>query len=130
MKHWRWQVGVTLLLLLVGWSARAAEVEVVEAVLAAGVENRQPVGAAAAFPATIGRVYAYTRLVGAAAEGAVTHVWYYAGEVKAQVQLAVRGDDWRTWSSKAILPQWTGEWLVEVQGADGRVLASLPFRIE
>lgn len=130
MRHWRWQVGITVLLLLVGWSARAAEVAVVEAALAAGVENRQPVGAATVFSANVGRVYAYTRLAGAAAEGAVTHVWYYAGEVKAQVKLTVGADDWRTWSSKTILPQWTGEWLVEVQGADGRVLASLSFRIE
>ena len=110
--------------------ATAGEVMVLDAVLAAGMENRQPVGTAVTFPADVGRVYAFTRVVGAAEEGSVTHVWYHAGQVKAEVRLPVRSDDWRTWSSKAVLPGWTGEWLVEVQGADGRVLASLPFQVE
>lgn len=123
----RWVMTAALLLAPL---TAAGEVTVLDVVLATGVENRQPVGAASTFPAEVGRVYAYSRVVGAAAEGAVSHVWYYAGQVKARVELAVRSDDWRTWSSKAILPGWTGEWLVEVQGADGRVLASVPFQVE
>ncbi|HSH71251.1 MAG TPA: DUF2914 domain-containing protein [Deferrisomatales bacterium] len=123
------RVLIAAMLLVPGLSV-AGEATVLDAVLATGVENRQPVGTANTFPADVGRVYAYTRVVGAAGEGSVTHVWYYAGQVKAQVQLAVRSDDWRTWSSKTILPGWTGEWLVEVQGADGRVLASVPFQVE
>ncbi|MDF1553179.1 MAG: DUF2914 domain-containing protein [Deferrisomatales bacterium] len=130
MRRWGWKVGLTVLLVLAASLATAGEATVLDAVLATGVENRQPVGTANTFPADVGRVYAYTRVVGAAGEGSVTHVWYYAGQVKAQVQLSVRSDDWRTWSSKTILPGWTGEWLVEVQGADGRVLASVPFQVE
>ena len=124
------RVLITALLLAAPFAAMAGEATVLDAVLATGVENRQPVGSASSFPADVGRVYAYTRVVGGAAEGSMTHVWYYAGQVKAQVQLAVRSDDWRTWSSKTILPGWTGEWLVEVQGADGRVLASVPFQVQ
>lgn len=125
-----WKVWVIALLLLAPALAMAGEARVLEAVLATGVENRQPVGAASAFAADVGRVYAFTRIAGAESEGSVTHVWYYAGQVKAQVQLPVRSEDWRTWSSKTVLPNWTGEWLVEVQAPDGRVLASLPFTVE
>ena len=127
------RIGLRVLLtalLLAPLHGFAGEGTVMDAVLAAGVENRQPVGAGSVFPSDVGKVYAFTRVVGAAAEGAVSHVWYHAGEVKAEVRLTVRSDDWRTWSSKTILPAWSGEWLVEVQGADGRVLASVPFQIE
>jgi len=121
---------VATALLLMPSLGMAGEAVVLEAVLATGVENREPVGAASAFPSDVGRVYAFTRVAGAGEEGSVTHVWYYAGQVKAQVQLPVRSADWRTWSSKTVLPTWTGEWLVEVQAPDGRVLASLPFTVE
>lgn len=131
MRRAMWSVAWLMVLALSApLGALAGEVTVLDAVLATGVENRQPVGSASTFPADVGRVYAYTRVVGAAGEGSLTHVWYYAGQVKAQVQLPVRSDDWRTWSSKTILPGWTGEWLVEVQGADGRVLASVPFQVQ
>ena len=131
MRRAMWSVALLMVLALSApLGALAGEVTVLDAVLATGVENRQPVGSASTFPADVGRVYAYTRVVGAAGEGSLTHVWYYAGQVKAQVQLPVRSDDWRTWSSKTILPGWTGEWLVEVQGADGRVLASVPFQVQ
>ena len=131
MRRAMWSVALLMVLVLTApLGALAGEVTVLDAVLATGVENRQPVGSASTFPADVGRVYAYTRVVGAAGEGSLTHVWYYAGQVKAQVQLPVRSDDWRTWSSKTILPGWTGEWLVEVQGADGRVLASVPFQVQ
>ena len=59
---------------------------VLDAVLATGVENRQPVGAASSFSPDVGKVVAFTRVVGAGADGAVTHVWYYAGQVKAEVK--------------------------------------------
>ena len=129
-RTWLIRMVVGLSLLLTPFAAVAGEAMVLDAVLATGVENLQPVGAAGTFPADVERVYAFTRVVGAAGAGAVTHVWYYAGQVKAEVQLPVRSDNWRTWSSKTVLPNWTGEWLVEVQAADGRVLASLPFRVE
>ena len=37
---------------------------------------------------------------------------------------------WRTWSSKIILPRWTGDWRVDVVSEHGRVLGSVSFKIE
>jgi hypothetical protein len=110
--------------------ADAAELQVHDAALATSVENRLPQGVGETFPASVDRLYAFTRVVGAGNETAVTHNWYYAGRRMAEVKLPVRASNWRTWSSKAIMPSWTGQWLVEVVGEDGSILESLSFMVE
>jgi hypothetical protein len=41
----------------------------------------------------------------------------------------VRSPAWRTWSTKQIEPEWTGEWTVRIEDAEGRVLDTLRFTI-
>jgi hypothetical protein len=95
-----------------------------------GVDSWAPVGAARTFPETVGRVYCFTRVTGAADHTAVTHVWYYADEEKARVTLPVKSRSWRTWSSKLILESWTGRWRVDVLTEDGKLLRSSEFLVE
>ena len=59
----------------------------------------------------------------------VSHVWYHGEIRRADVQLNVRGYRWRTWSTKVIQEDWTGEWRVDVVSADGKILKSKRFRI-
>jgi hypothetical protein len=52
------------------------------------------------------------------------------GEVEsARVRLPVRSPAWRTWSTRQISPEWTGEWSVRIEDAEGRVLDTLRFTI-
>ena len=77
------------------------------AVIASGVEAREPVGQGDRFPADIGQVYCYTRVEGASEETVIYHAWRQGDKLHAKVQLNIRGPSWRTWSSKRILPAWT-----------------------
>jgi hypothetical protein len=95
-----------------------------------GIESWSPVGAGKMFPSTVGKVYCFTRVTGAAEPTEIVHVWYLNEEEKARVTLAVRSKYWRTWSSKLILEQWTGKWRVDVQAADGKLLRSSEFLVE
>ncbi|MFA5517517.1 MAG: DUF2914 domain-containing protein, partial [Desulfuromonadales bacterium] len=79
------------------------------------------------YPVNVDKIYCFTRLVGAEEDTTVTHVWYYGGEEMSRMTLPVRSSDWRTWSSKNILPEWTGDWRVEVLSAEGKLLMTLPF---
>jgi hypothetical protein len=45
------------------------------------------------------------------------------------VDLEIGGSPWRTWSSKAIPPEWSGDWSVEIRDADGAVLETVGFTI-
>ncbi len=107
----------------------AAEVKVAEGVITTQIVERAPIDAVQTYPGSVEKLYCFTRLVGATEDTAVTHVWYYSDREMSRVSLPVRSSDWRTWSSKKILPGWTGDWRVEVLGPDGEVLMILPFTL-
>lgn len=108
----------------------AAAVEVTRAVVAVGVVDRNPVGAAESFPADIGALYFFSILEGEFADIEVEHVWLREGEEVARVPLRARGPRWRTWSIKQIPPDAGGSWTVQVVAGDGRVLQSVDFTVE
>ena len=108
----------------------AGSVITVEAKLATGIQDREPVGVGSTFPADVDTVYLWTRVMGAKDTTFIKCVWTYGDEEMASVELPVRSPSWRTWSSKAIMPQWAGKWDVKVLDADGNVLKGLTFTIE
>jgi len=92
------------------------------------VQPAAAVGAAERFPATVGSLTCVSEVLGGA--GKVVHVWIHGDKELASIELAVKGERWRTWSTKRILPEWTGPWRVEVRAEDGTVLAKAEFTIE
>lgn len=89
-----------------------------------------PVDKIEVYPADFGKLYFFTRIVGASQETQVTHVWFYEEQEMARVILPVLSADWRTFSSKRFLPQWSGQWSVVVEDEQGDALAEVLFRLE
>ena len=104
-------------------------IEVSRAVVATGIEDREPVGEATAFPADVGTVYFYTVFEGDFGEQRLEHVWLRDGEEVARVPLTARGPRWRTWSAKTIPSEWAGSWTVRVVDANDAELASVEFSV-
>lgn len=111
-------------------SVAFAEVKVADAVVTTGIEKQMPVDKIDVYPADYGKLFCFTRIVGAEKETQVTHVWYYQDDELARVVLPIGSSDWRTYSSKRFLPQWAGQWRVVVLSEDGRELATVPFVLE
>jgi hypothetical protein len=93
------------------------------------VQEREPVDAGTEFEATVGKLFCYTKIVGAQMPIEITHVWYHGETEMARVNLPVEAASWRTWSTKNIWDQWTGDWHVDVIGPNGEVLKTLEFKI-
>ena len=93
-------------------------------------ESRELVGETTTFSAGIERIVCLTLILGMEAPNSVTHVWYRDGKTMARVDLNVASSSWRTWSSKKLLPSWTGHWEVKVLDSDGRVLGSADFDVK
>ena len=101
-----------------------------EAAIATAIEDLVPQGVSETFQSDVGKLYAFTRVSGAEGEEIIKHMWFYKDKLMTEIQLSVKSASWRTYSSKKILPQWTGQWKVEILDEDGRVLKTLQFMIE
>jgi len=122
------QLGFFLLLLSL-MPRTVLALEVSEAVITTGVTDRRPVDAIQVYPATVEKLFCFTRVTGASEESSVVHVWYMDGEEMTRMVLPVRSENWRTWSAKTIFPGSAGEWRVDVLDKDGEVLESVSFTL-
>ena len=107
----------------------AAALQVEDVKIGTGVHARVATGISTNFDASVGKLYAFTRIVGADGDTRVYHKWYHGDELMADVPLTVRSNDWRTWSTKNVQPEWTGDWRLVIVGEDGTVLKTVKFEV-
>jgi hypothetical protein len=93
------------------------------------VVDREPANVGTSFSVSVGKLYCFTKIVGAAEETEVTHVWYFGDQERARVTLPVRAATWRTYSSKMIQAHEIGTWQVEILDANGNSLQTVDFEI-
>jgi hypothetical protein len=108
----------------------AGTLQIEEAVVCRAVMDRTPVEGGDVFPSDVERLYFFTRVSGGSEDDTIYHNWYYGDQQVVSVLLAVRSSNWRTWSSKAIVPAYTGEWAIEVTTADGTLLKKVVFLVQ
>ncbi|HET97937.1 MAG TPA: DUF2914 domain-containing protein [Desulfurivibrio alkaliphilus] len=98
-------------------------------VVAAAVEEREPVGVADLFAAELDKIYAFIEARQISRDTQVTFLWSRNGQEVARVNLGLRqGPRWRTFSS-VILDRRTGDWRVELLDEAGQQLQALDFKV-
>ncbi|MCP4672619.1 MAG: DUF2914 domain-containing protein [Desulfobacula sp.] len=105
-------------------------VNVEDAVICRNVVDRTPVEVIDVVPSDIEKVYCFTKIVGATPDSEVVHNWYYNGNLVGSVNLFVGSTNWRTYSSKTMLPDYTGDWKVEVLSKGGELLKQIMFVVQ
>jgi len=113
---------------LLAAAALAADQPTATAAVCTAVKDRKPEGMAETFPANVGELYCFSRLINVTDK--VMHVWFRADKEVFRIELPVGAARWRTWSVKKVTPPMTGAWRVEVQDAAGAVLATARFTVE
>lgn len=120
-----WLFGLLLSALLNSTLAHA-ETGVYRSTFTTAIENKEPVSELDVISNDTDKVYFFTELRGL--EGhTVTHRWEYSGETMAEVSFNIGGDRWRTWSSKNMLPGWSGVWEVSVLDEGGNIMMQKSF---
>ena len=109
-----------------GSARTVSEPAVARAIFTTGVSGREPIDTVTALGASARKVCFFTDIRNCTGD-AVTHRWIYRGRTMAEVKLSIGGPRWRTWSSKKLLPEWSGRWSVEVVDAAGTVLLPRSF---
>ncbi len=107
----------------------AGVVEVAEAVICRDVVDREAIDVGDSFEVSVGKLYCFTKIVGAQKPIEIAHVWYYGDVERARINLSVEAASWRTWSSKVIQAHEIGDWHVDIIGPDNEVLETVEFEI-
>ena len=104
-------------------SAASAEVQVGTA-----VADRALTGATESFPKGTAKLYCFSKVTGADSTG-IEHVWYKGDAEQARVKLKIGGSPWRTYSTKTLGDDASGDWRCDVV-QNGAVLQSVKFKVE
>lgn len=126
-------ISAILLALLPAYSlvALAADTEesqgsVARAIFTSQIIDHEPVDELNSVPATQSRVYFFSDLRGLEGQ-IISHRWEYRNKVMAEIKFQVGGPRWRVYSSKNLLPEWTGEWTVIISDANGKPIKTSVF---
>ena len=112
--------------LLLSAQVQSAETGVSRSAFTLAIANKEPVSELKTISNNVGNVYFFTELRGLSGH-TITHRWEYNNRVLAEVSFEVAANRWRTWSSKSILPSWTGTWTVSVLDEGGNVIEQNEF---
>jgi hypothetical protein len=112
------------------FAQNSSGIEVENNAICTSVEDRQPIGTDSVFTADAGKLYCFTKLKSQTDKSKISHVWFYQDNIMAKINLPIKAKSWRTWSAKTIMPDWKGNWRVEVQDSNGNILSSISFRLK
>ena len=109
--------------------AFAQNLSVDTAVIAQSINEWHPGGVGSIFSPDIEKLYCFTKISEATPATHITHVWYWKDQEMARIVLPVKAKTWRTFSSKTILPRWSGDWHVAIVHGEA-VVETVSFKIE
>ena len=121
---------VLAMLLVLGSAVLAADAPATAtatATVCAAVKDRACEGAGETFAANVGQLVCLSEVKGG--KDKVVHAWFFGDKEVASIELPIKGDRWRTWSVKRVVPTMKGGWRVEVRDAAGAVLATAKFKV-
>ena len=124
MRHFI-KFALLIVTLSLGNSAIAGNVS--RALFTIGVDNREPVIMVTSISAdSYDSISFFTELTDLNGH-TVTHQWMYNDKVMFEKSFEVGGARWRVWTSKTLIPSWTGTWTVNVLDDDRTTLESKSF---
>jgi hypothetical protein len=111
-------------------SSNAFAGSVSRALFTIGVDNREPVIMVDSISSdSYTSISFFTELTDLSGH-TITHQWMHNDKVMFEKTFDVGGARWRVWTSKTLLPDWTGTWTVNVLDDDRSVLESKSFEYQ
>jgi len=121
------QVKILLSTLLLVLSSSSFAGQVSRAVFTLGVDNREPVLSIDSISSSAyTSISFFTELTDLSGHN-VTHQWMYNDKVMFEKTFEVNAVRWRVWTSKTLIPSWTGQWTVNVLDDDRSIMSTTSF---
>jgi hypothetical protein len=119
-----------ILVLTLGLSGNATAGEITRALFTTGIDNREPVAIVDSIDSTSSNsISFYTEITNMSGQ-TITHQWTHLDKIMFEKTFEVKAERWRVWTSKTLIPNWTGTWTVNVLDADRELLASKSFEYQ
>ena len=104
--------------------------EVSRAVFTIGIVNREPAIMVDSIDSSSYTSISFFTELNDLSGHTITHQWTHNDKVMFEKTFEVKSARWRVWTSKTLIPSWTGSWTVNVLDDDGTVLASNSFEYQ
>ena len=101
--------------------------EVSRAQFTIGIDDREPVIMVDSIDSSAYKSISFFTELSDLTGQTVTHQWTFQDKVMFEKSFEVKAERWRVWTSKTLIPAWTGTWTVNVLDGDGSQLASKSF---
>ena len=104
--------------------------EVSRAMFTIGIDNREPAIMVDSIDSSSYTSISFFTELNDLSGHNITHQWTYNDKVMFEKTFEVKTARWRVWTSKTLIPSWTGSWTVNVLDDDRTVLASNSFEYQ
>jgi len=122
-------LSLTLCITINAVAQETSSIQLESAVVCENIVDREPEGAGTSFSVTVGKLFCFSKIIGAEDPIEIAHVWYFGDTERARVTLPVKTNTWRTYSSKVLQDHEIGPWHVDLLGPEGDVLETIEFEV-
>ncbi|MDC1286534.1 DUF2914 domain-containing protein [Gammaproteobacteria bacterium] len=116
------------LALCLGSTASAGEIS--RALFTTGIDNREPMTIVDSVDSGTSNSISFFTEVTDMSGQKVTHQWTYNDKVMFEKTFEVKSTRWRVWTSKTLIPGWTGTWTVNVLDNERLLVTSKSFEYQ
>jgi hypothetical protein len=116
-----------ILALALGLSGNAAAGEVSRAVFTTEIDEREPVAIVDSVDSSSNKSISFFTELNNMSGQKVTHQWTHLDKIMFEKTFEVKAERWRVWTSKTLIPSWTGTWTVNVLDDERELLTSKSF---
>ena len=104
--------------------------EVSRAQFTIGIDNREPVIMVDSINSSAFNSISFFTELNDLTGQTVTHQWTHNDKVMFEKSFEVKAERWRVWTSKTLIPAWTGTWTVNVLDNDRTLITSKSFEYQ
>ncbi|MDO9513285.1 MAG: DUF2914 domain-containing protein [Elusimicrobiota bacterium] len=101
-----------------------------ELMIARAISDHQAVDAGTDFNKDIGILHCWSLIRTDNIPITIKHIWYFENKKISEIPLTVKSKSYRTFSSKKIPPDWTGQWRVDVVDDNNRIIQTAKFSVK
>ena len=119
-----------LFALAIIFSTAAYAGEVSRAIFTVGIDNHEPVSDVSSINSESFTSISFFTELNELDGHNITHQWTFNDKIMFEKTFEVKSPRWRVWTSKTLIPSWTGIWTVNVLDEDRSLLSSSSFEYQ